>query len=54
VAPGTSCQATIGTFRNSLVQLFGDTVTHLSKIPVKRQAPRSLTECVTVIQNVST
>jgi hypothetical protein len=29
-------------------------VTHLAKIPVKRQAPRSLTEYVTVIQNVST
>jgi hypothetical protein len=43
-----------GTFRNSLVQLFLDTVTHLAKIPVKRQAPRSLTEYVTVIQNVST
>ena len=43
-----------GTFRNRLVQLFGDTVTHLAKIPVKRQAPRSLTEYVTVIQNVST
>jgi hypothetical protein len=42
-----------GTFRNSLVQLFLDTVTPLAKIPVKRQAPRSLTEYVTTIQNVS-
>ena len=29
-------------------------MTHLAKISVKRQAPRSLTEYVTVIQNVST
>ena len=32
------------TIPNSLVQLFGDTVTPLAKISVKRRAPRSLTE----------
>jgi hypothetical protein len=41
-----------GTFRNSLVQLFGDTATYLAKILVERS--RSLTEYVTVIPNMST
>jgi hypothetical protein len=40
--------------RSSEVQLFGDTVTYLAKTAVKRVAPGSLTEYVTVIPNVST